>query len=387
MSRKNVLLKIVLPLLILGLGMAGMWFLVQHRQAPAKQPHPFQGVLVETTAVARGGYPLVVSATGTVQARQQAEIVPQVSGEIVEMAAQLRAGGFFRSGELLFAVESIDYQLAQERAAASLSRAELDLETIKARARIASEEWRHLHPDEEPEPLVVYQPQLKSAAAAVASARAALDQARLDLDRTRLRAPFNCYVRSESVAEGQFVRAGTTVAVVVGTDRAEVIVPITMEDLGWLKVPRRGEGKGSAARVALQVGAREFEWDGYIERSLAEVDPQGRMARIAVVVEDPFRLRPAGDDQPELAVGSFVRVALHGELVPDVVTVPRKALREGDRVWVAGADRKLRIVPVEVVRREREVVLVGAGLAGDERLVLTPVSGAADGLLLRFAEN
>jgi len=386
MSQGGRFWKILLPLLILLGGALAMVLMVKGRPAPVRQETPFRGVLVETLPATRGDYPLQVLATGTVQARQESEIVPQVSGLVTEIGPNLAAGGFVRAGELLFAVEPVDFQLALDRARAGLTRAELDLETVRAQAEIARAEWRQLHPDEAPSPLVVYGPQLKSAEAAVASARAVLQQAELDLRRTRVSAPFNGYLRSESVDLGQYLRAGTRVATLVGTDAVEIIVPLPLGELQWLQVPQRSGQPGSRAEISLPAAGRE-RWQGVIDRSLGEVDSQGRMARVAVRVADPYGLGPNRGKPLPLAVGSFVDITLQGQILPQVVELPRRALREDDTVWVLDAESRLRIVPVQVVRRERDLVLVGGGLAGTEQVVVSPISGAADGLLLRRAEQ
>lgn len=386
MSKKGLMLKIILPFLILALGVGGMTIMVKKRKAPEKKVAPFRGVLVETVTAERADHQLKIIATGTVQARRQVDIVPQVSGKVVAVAPNLVAGGFFQQGEELFAVEAIDFELAVERAGANLIKSELDLQTVKAQAEIGREEWQRLHPTEEPNPLVVYAPQLKSAEAGLASARASLRQAQLELQRTRLKAPFNCFVRSENVDLGQYLRSGTKVATLVGTDEAEIVVPLPLGDLHWLQVPRSPQEQGSSAVVTLSSDNQSWQWPGRIIRSLGEVDPRGRMTRLAVSVDDPYGRKAGSKQNTELALGSFVSVELQGERLSQVVEVPRRAVREGDRVWIMD-DHKLRIVPVEVIRREKETVLLRAGLQGGEQVVLTPISGAADGLLLRTAEN
>jgi len=383
MSKKQIALKIILPLLILGIGVGILLLMVKSRQAPARQEAPYRGVLVRTLAAERGPQPIQVRATGTVQPRQQSDIVPQVSGLVTEVGANLVAGGFVQAGELLFALEKVDFELAVEQARANLVKAQLEAETVAAQAEIARNEWQRLHPDEVPSPLVVYEPQLKSAAAVVASARAGLQQAELNLKRTRVTAPFNGYLRSETVDLGQYLRSGNPVATLVGTDQAEIILPLPLQELPWLQVPRQTGHQGSAATVSLPA-AGQRKWHGWIDRSLGEVDSQGRMARVAVLVADPYGLK---EQTPlPLAVGSFVDVVLQGRSLDQVVALPRLALRDDDTVWIMGDDQKLQIVPVEVVRREKDVVLISQGLKGGEAVVVTPISGAAEGLLLRQAD-
>jgi len=63
--------------------------------------------------------------------------------------------------------------------------------------------------------------------------------------------------------------------------------------------------------------------------------------------------------------------------------VPRGALHDNDTVWIVDDENRLHIREVEILRRERDEVLIRSGLDGSERIVLTNLSGAAEGMLLR----
>ncbi len=387
MSNKAKILMVFLTLAILALGFGAMRMMIASRPEPKKAARENPGALVETLTVTRGERQVQVHGTGTVQPHQQVEIAPQVGGRVVEVSPRLVAGGFFREGELLFRIEEADYRLAVDRARAALAKAEYDLATMEGQARVARQEWARLKlaGDQEPNPLVMYEPQLKNAQASLLSARAALKQAELDLARTALRAPFNGILRSESVDPGQVLRAGNPVAVFAGTDRAEIVVPLPLHELGWLQIPRvSGRGEGSPATLQLATGGRVFEWSGRIVRALGDVDPQGRMARVVVAVDDPYGLRSVSREKPELALGTFVEVVLHGETLADVAELPASALRDGERVWIMN-DSHLRFRPVTVIRRARDEVVIGEGLAPGERVVLTNLAGAAEGMRLRPA--
>lgn len=388
MSR-STLLKIVLPFLVLLVGVAVLAVLIVSRRPPAREVQEFAGALVETVSVERRAHVVTVSATGIVQARQQAELVVQVSGQVTWLADQFVAGGLFEQGASLFRLEDVDYRLAVERAGAELAAAELALATVRSQARVAREEWQRLQAGagEEPNPLVLYEPQLKNAEARVAAARAALRQAEIDLQRTEVRAPFNALVRSETIDLGQYLRSGSSVGTLLGTDKVEIVVPLPLEALGWVKVPRQG-GRGSAVKVRLAVGESSYSWSGRVVRTLGEVDPLGRMVRVVVAVDDPYLLRGnVADGRPPLAIGSFVEVALQGRRLPEVGIIPRRALRDGDTVWLADDDSRLRIRPVQVLRREQETIIVGDGLQGGERVIVSALSGAADGLKVRVREE
>ena len=386
MSSKSKLIKIVVPLLIIILGIVAARLLIANRAEPKKVVRENPGALVETVAVSRGARQVQVHGTGTVQAQRQVEIAPQVAGRVVEMSPNLVTGGFFRQGELLFRIDDADYRLAVDKAKAAVAKAEYELAAMEGQARVAREEWQRLDLDggkTEANPLVLFEPQMKNAQASLLSAQAALRQAQLDLERTQVRAPFAAVVRSESVDVGQLVRVGTPVAVLAGTEQAEIVVPLPLEELGWLRIPRPGTAAaGSPATIQLTTGGRTFDWSGRIVRSLGEVDPQGRMARVVVAVNDPYGLQAPAAERPQLAVGTFLQVTLHGEVLPEVAVLPASALRDGEQVWIMN-DNHLKIRQVQVLRRARDEVVIGEGLQAGERVVLTNVAGAAEGMKLR----
>lgn len=379
--------RVVLPLLVIIIALGLTLVLVKSRKAPKPHEAPYLGPLVDVVAAVKTVRPVIVSGTGTVQPRFEVNITPQVKGRVSEISAQMVAGGVLRKGELLFAIEDIDYRLAIDLARASLAQAELDLLRNENLAEVARNEWQalKLSGDAEPNPLVVYEPQLSSARAQRDAALANVKQAEINLQRTRIFAPFNCYVRSEQVEIGQFINAGSPVATIVGTDQAEIVVPLPLDELAWLQVPRNGAAQsGSPAQVELQSGAQTFRWQGVITRALGEIDPRNRMARVVVTVAD--LLSKDSTDRSllnELLPGMFVEVRLQGKELVDVIAVPRGALRDNDTIWIADAENRLQMRVVDIVRRERDEVLVRSGLQAGEMIVMTGLSGAAEGMLLR----
>ena len=379
--------KAILPLLVILIALGLTLALIKSRKAPKPHEAPHLGPLVEVVEAVNTVRPVIVSGTGTVQPRYEVSITPQVKGRVSEISPQMVAGGVLRKGVLLFAIEDIDYRLAIDLAKASLAQAELELLRNENQADVARNEWQALKSsgDAEPNPLVVYEPQLNSARAQRDAALANVRQAEINLQRTRIFAPFNCYVRSEQVEIGQFLNAGSPVATIVGTDQAEIVVPLPLDELAWLQVPRNGAAQlGSPAQIELQSGARTYHWQGAITRALGEIDPRSRMARVVVTVADPISAgSPARSLLNELLPGMFVEVKLQGEELVDVIPVPRGALHDNDTVWVVDQENHLHMRTVDIVRRERDVVLVRSGLQAGEMVVMTSLSGAAEGMLLR----
>ena len=379
--------RALLPFLVIVIALVLTFVLVNSRKTPKPHEAPHLGPLVDVGILTKANRQILISGTGSAQSRYEVSITPQVKGRVSELSPQMVAGGTFQKDELLFAIEDVDYQLAIAHAQANLAQTELELLRNENLAELARKEWHALNTDSalEPNPLVVYEPQLKSARAQRDAAQANVKQAELNLERTRVFAPFDCYVRSEQLEIGQFLNTGAPVAIVAGTDQMEIVVPLSLDEIVWLQVPRKGtKQRGSLAKVELQSGGRTFHWQGEITRALGEIDPRNRMARVVVTVNDPFTKDTEKTNLlNDLLPGMFVNVQILGEELSDIISVPRGAMHDNDTIWVIDDENRLHIREVEILRRERDEVLIRSGLEANEKIVLTNLSGAAEGMLLR----
>ncbi len=227
---------------------------------------------------------------------------------------------------------------------------------------------------------------VKAAEATLAAAKAALEQARVNLARTELRAPFNAVVLSENVDLGATVSPQTVVATLAGTDTFWVEASVPVDQLRWIIIPRSSGEVGSRVRVYDEAAWGRDVWrEGRVVRLLSDLEPQGRMARLLVAVEDPLGLEDPSARRPRLLLGSYVRLEIEGTEVPGVVPLPREHLHEGDKVWVMGDGGKLEIRTVEVAFKGRERVLVSRGLEPGELIVTSPLATPVAGMPLRVA--
>lgn len=390
MSLKRIIFKVILPFLVVFAGIAIMTTLMSKRPAPERKEIKSPGALVNVITVKRRDYQVTVKGTGTVQPLRKITVIPQVSGEVRYISPALLAGGFVSKGELLFEIDDSDYRLALIQAESSMSKAELELVKMESNRRIARSEWERMHGSDGKEagPLVLYEPQIKSAQAALNSSAAAVEQARLKLERTKVYAPFDSIINSEDLDVGQYLKAGSTAAVLSGTGAAEVIVPMPADKLRWLDIPRYGRDMtGSEATVELRVGGVLYQWHGRVVRTLGEVDTRSRMMRLVVRVEDPYGILERQNGRPALLSGAFVNVRFKGRRLSGVYLVPRAAFREKSTVWIVDSEDKLEIRGVTTVRKERDEIIVGEGLSEGERIILSTIAGAADGMKLRPVEE
>ena len=151
-------------------------------------------------------------------------------------------------------------------------------------------------------------------------------------------------------------------------------MPLPVADLRWLTIPRTSDEKGSSVTIK----APQFttaSWQGEITRSLGEIDPTSRMATLIVRVKNPYQLNMENPG-PALVQGLFVELELAGSALEDVMIIPRSALHTGDVIWLADTNNRLIIRPVEILRREKDQLIIGHVVNTDERLILTLYIGS-----------
>lgn len=383
-------LKVVLPLTLLAVTGAVTTALILTRPKVKPAPREAAVPLVRVVPATAQSHRFTVRTHGTVTPRTDIQLAAEVSGRIVAVAPSFAAGGFFESGEVLVTLDARDYELALTRAQAALAEAQVRLQREEAEAQIARKEWQALGAAEKPNPLLLREPQLAEARAAVASATALVRTAELDLERCQIKAPFAGRVWSKRVDVGQFLAKGEQVARIYAVDYAEVRLPIVLDDLAFLDLPLeyRGEVRGTGPEVLLRgrVAGQTHEWRGRIVRTEGEVDPRTRMLTAVARVEDPYGRRD-GSDNPPLAVGLFVEAEIRGHSIDHVFVIPRAAVYGREGVKVIDADGRLRLQPVEVLRAGQTEVVVRRGLEEGDLVCISPLDTPVDGMRVRVAET
>jgi RND family efflux transporter MFP subunit len=412
------LLKILVPVGIVSLGALGVAIMVALRPVPEARPPESVAPLVRTIRVAPETVQFIVAAQGTIMPRRQSDLVPQVSGEVVWVSPDLAAGGFFEQGDPLLRIDRADYEVALESARANEARAKSEhTRARKERSRQGRLADRSVTSEAHIDDAVNA---LRIAEASLREKRALLERAERDLTRTELPAPYAGRVREENVDVGQFASRGQVLAKLYAVDFAEVRLPLPDRELAYLdlslgyrgdaggakeaegaedpKLPSDGEGgrpelaaTGPAVSLHAEFAGRTHTWRGFIVRTEGEIDAKSRMVNVVARVEDPYG-RDAAGERPPLAVGLFVQAEIAGRVVPEAFVVPRSALRHdsGDqkpRVLVVDDALRLRPREVEVLRQERERVVLGAGLAAGERVCVSPLRAVVDGMRVRVQEG
>lgn len=371
--------RIVLPIAIFVLAVIATVVLIKIRPHPQRQqPASPRPVVVAHTIDDEPGE-IRVRAYGTVRAKCTVNLIPQVSGEILEKSPLFEAGAVFEAGDVLLRMDDTDYALAAAQAEANVAQAEFNLAQAEEEAQVARDAWERTG-EGEPTPLVLHEPQLKLARASLASAEAALRQAKLNLSRCTLTAPFDGAVISADADQGQYLRAGTAIGVIIATDIAEITVPVPDDDLAWIEVGGTGDS-ATEVTVMAEFAGGTYEWPGRAVRLGGAVDERSRLVPVVVEVDHPYT---PTDGRPALIEGMFVDVAFDTPAAGGAVVIPRAGLRPGNQVWVITADRTLEIRKVDVARAGVHEAVINSGLQPGERICVSNLQTATDGLPVRI---
>ncbi|MDA9043735.1 efflux RND transporter periplasmic adaptor subunit [Pseudomonadales bacterium] len=375
----NTAIKAIITIAVLLAAVAAAAGIIMSR------PMPEQLTVSETTSAIRAitvvkeSLRLKIRSEGTVTPKTQTNVIPEIKGRVTWISPNLVVGGYFQAGDLLVTIDAADYQARTGLAQAQLLRAEAELE----HKRFELQRLQTLIKDN-----LVSQSSFENAARAhkiakanVIESKINLAQAERDLSRTKITAPFEGMVRSESIDIGQFVQQGAPIASIYASDAVEVRLPIVNAQLAYLDPAnlQRGELDPATApmiRLTARYAGTSFVWRGQLARTEGEIDAQSRMITAVARVRQDNQ----SPDVPPLQVGAFVAAEIEGQYLDDIVRLPRAALRPNSQVLIIDGDNRLRFRAVNVLRLENDFVIIDSGLESGEVVNLSPIQTVVDGM-------
>lgn len=391
----RVIVNTVVPVGVIAGGVVAARTIIADRPEPQVQERVEAPTLVRVlTAQTEEGRPLV-RAQGTVVPSRQLSVVSEVSGRIVRMHPEVTVGGLIPEGTEIFSIDSSSYRINVAERETELATARANLEIERGRQAVAEREWEifreALGTEGANSELATRAPQMATAQTAIDAAEVRLRRARLDLNRTSIRAPFDAIVLNETAEEGLLVSPSGPLATIAATDVYWVQAAVPVDDLPTLAIPEFNAQSGSPVTVVQNYGTRQFRRQGEIVRLLPEMDTVGRLARVLVAVRDPLlqtdesaELRAQG--QVPLLLGTYVELEFSAVHARPVVRLPRSVVKDGHDVWVMTDEDRLAVRRVEIAWREENDVLVAEGVRPGERVVVSHIETAVDGMALRLSD-
>ncbi|WP_114786063.1 efflux RND transporter periplasmic adaptor subunit [Vibrio tetraodonis] len=355
------LLRWYLPFVLLAVAYGGYIAISSGNAEALKIEQVEVPLTVKVSHLRSGDHNVVITSHGEVVPVEITQLSAQVSGEVISWHPSFVPGEVVKEGEILFSIESENYNAAVLQAEADLATAQAALIEEKAKAEVAKRQAKNV-PSNQVTDLYLRKPQVLSAQAQVKSALASLKRAKRDLDNCRVVAPYDALVVERDIGVGQYITAGTRVAVLNNIESAEIHVPIAGFDSVFLPE----DYSGVTAKVT-QKGVVNIEREGIIKRDLGVIDSATRMTSLVINVDDPYALT---SDMSPLKFGSYVEVNFVGKTLTHIYRLPQE-LVNNRQVWIVNEDDELEPRTVNVLRAEQEFMLINEGLKDNDRLVLT----------------
>ena len=432
------LARLLLFVVPVALGLAAVGYAVMNREGPQRLPPEERVTPVRVVPAPAVDVVPRALGYGSVTPGRIWEAVGEVSGTVIYRHPELEKGAVLRAGTELLRIDPTDYRLAVAQIEANIRSTDAQLAVLDVRAantkRSLAIEERSIdlaRKELERKQRLVRQGTISQAAVdqeersvlveeqAVQNLRnsmsllpaersvleatrdqlmAQLETARRNLARTTIVAPFNCRIAEVNVEKAQFAVQGKVLVVADSLDVAEVTAQVPIGNLLTLLPPdldlplepgapmsRLREVAGLEAIVRLRTGRGDNEWAARFDRMSDTVDRRTRTVGVIVAVDDPYRQAVPGQ-RPPLVKNMYVEVEVRGRPRPGAVVIPRGALY-GREVRIAGPDDRLRIREVEVDFVQTNFVVVASGLEAGEKVVVSDLPFAADGMRLAPVED
>jgi len=363
-------MRILLILGIIGASIAAVFVMSSLRPEPPKKERVVLDPLVEVLELEEMTARFTINSQGTVRPKTETVLSSEVAGTIVSISPKFVSGGVFQAGEVLLRIDPTNYEVALEQAEALVAQRNIEFDGAE---KLQKQGYRA-------------EAELASAAAALATAKAERVRAQRNLERTAIRLPYEGIVRSKETDLGQFVNSGTRLGVVFATDYAEVRLPLTDSDLAYVDLPGAadvtdsGTAMGPSVTLTATQKGQTQQWPARIVRTEGVVDERSRVTYAVARVEDPYNLHSDGRPLP---IGTFVSAVIEGSEAENIIRVPRSVVRGTDELLFVDDNDKLAIRNIEIVRSDADYVYVSGGATPGERIVVTVLESAINGLSVR----
>lgn len=290
----------------------------------------------------------------TIRPRVESDLGFRVAGKVVQRFVQ--TGQTVKAGAPLAALDENDLKLQKEQAEAEFSAAKMAL------AQAQGDERRALALRKNGWTTDATLDRIRAAAQEARGrqqrAERALEMARNSLDYATLRADGDGVVTQTLVEPGQVVAAGQTAIRLAHSGEVEAAVALP-EDFA----PQAGKGKATLTLWSNKAKTYQAK----LRELSPSADPATRTFAARYSILDP---------DAAVALGMSATLAIAAADARQLMSLPLSAVfneGKGPSVWKVGADGKLQLTPVKLLRFDSDSALVSGGVSANDQIVILGV--------------
>ncbi|MER9842351.1 efflux RND transporter periplasmic adaptor subunit [Mesorhizobium australicum] len=294
-----------------------------------------------------------LQAIGTGRANASVTVNPYSSGRLAELLAE--SGTHVDKGQIIATLDSETEIIAQDRAKLALQDAQSKLDRVKS-----------LRASNAATPVAV-----ADAEVVLAGAKLALQDAELALQRRSILAPITGTVGILPISAGNYVTNQSAIATL--DDRSSILVDF--------QVPERFAAavKVGAQLTATPIANPSNAYTGTVSAIDNHIDEKSRTLLVKATIANPADSLRAG-------MSFSITMKFPGETYPAVSPLAILWGSDGAYVWQV-EDSKARRVPVRIIQRNTETVLIDAEIDSGDMVVTEGTQSVSEGGEVRIADQ
>ncbi|MBQ3113277.1 MAG: efflux RND transporter periplasmic adaptor subunit [Phascolarctobacterium sp.] len=332
-----------------------------------------QATLVRTMKVITRTTPIVYDYTGFVEATQEMNLAPQVTGQIV--GKYFKGGDTVQAGQVLYEIDPRTYKANLLSAEGNLASARAAL----ANAEMDAERYTKLY-----EQNAVSKQMLDNAVTARDQARASVKaleglllNAQINMEETKVTAPFTGRTDTSSLEVGNYVAAGQSVLTKI-SNTDPVFVKFSIAEPEYLTLAAASDGNGAALDnlSAVLANGETYGLKGKVAEVNRGISDNTGTLTIKATFQNPKK---------ELLPGMFAHIQATGGVRENALLIPQRSVTElmyKNFVYVVGADNKVIMKEIKLGQKVGRLIMVNGGLTGEETLVVEGVGKMRQGALV-----
>ncbi len=332
-----------------------------------------QATLVKTMKVITRTTPVVYDYTGFVEATQEMNLAPQVTGQII--GKYFKGGDTVQAGQVLYEIDPRTYKANLLSAEGNLASARASL----ANAEMDAERYTKLY-----EQNAVSKQMLDNAVTARDQARASVKalegvllNAQINMEETKVTAPFTGRTDTSALEVGNYVAAGqTTLTKISNTDPVFVKFSIAEPEYLTLAATTTAGGASLDNLTAVLANGETYDLKGQVSEVNRGINDNTGTLTIKATFQNPNK---------KLLPGMFAHIQATGGVIENALLIPQRSVAElmyKKFVYIVGNDNKVTMKEIKLGQNVGRLVVVNSGLTGEETLVVEGVGKMRQGALV-----
>ncbi|EMN7254635.1 HlyD family secretion protein [Vibrio vulnificus] len=419
----------------LALGVLVLVLAVKLKPKLPVKPADDRARLVETLPLELKAVAPLAIGFGKVAPKVEWKAIAEVSGKVIYRHPRLEKGQVLKAGTEILRIDPLDYQLKLVQAQADLKSSQTSLaklnqeeQNLKSSLKIESNRLAIANKELERkqnlrkkglnsqsdvdqqeqttlsqrklvldiENQIALMPDEKRVADALIKVNnAKVDEAKRALEKTIITLPYDLRIAQVDIEQDQVVNQQQTMVTAHGIDVMEVEAQLSIHDMQTLAASLGEFARDESgipqpdmtfiqAYIELSSGNLSASWPAKVARVSETVDANQATAGVILEIEQDYReLNPTS--LPPLVNGMFVRAYIEGQANPNWV-IPERALH-GGKIYLMDEQNRLHIVPVTVLFRRDNQVVIDGELNHGQKLIVNDLLPAIEGMLLKEANS